>query len=334
MDHIWRLIPLLTGLLACYTSGSDNTGANDGLSFLVIGDWGGLPSFPYRTLIEEAVANHLGNLAESTASKFVLALGDNFYFDGVSSVKDPRFQETYESVFKAVHSDINWYLIAGNHDHNGNVTAQIAYSNLDKRWNYPDLYYTLGFTIPGSAKTFSVVMIDTVVLCGNSDHDMLYKQPEMPGSPEEAEKQWTWIENQLKKNRAEYLLVAGHYPVFSVAEHGPTGCLVERLMPLLYKYNVTAYLSGHDHNLQHLQYTKHNHTVDYFVSGAANFMDASTEHKGDIPPGSFRFHWADMFSLGGLAHVHVTDSIMTWTFVESNGKTLYRHKMLPRRING
>uniref|UniRef100_A0A915HWB4 Calcineurin-like phosphoesterase domain-containing protein n=1 Tax=Romanomermis culicivorax TaxID=13658 RepID=A0A915HWB4_ROMCU len=49
---------------------------------------------------------------------------------------------------------------------------------------------------------------------------------------------------------AEYLFIAGHYPVYSTADHGPTQCLIDKLNPLMQKYNVTAYLSGHDHNLQ------------------------------------------------------------------------------------
>jgi tartrate-resistant acid phosphatase type 5 len=50
--------------------------------------------------------------------------------------------------------------------------------------------------------------------------------------------------------RAPYLLVNGHYPVYSVAEHGPTQCLIDHLRPLLHQYHATAYICGHDHNLQ------------------------------------------------------------------------------------
>ncbi len=49
---------------------------------------------------------------------------------------------------------------------------------------------------------------------------------------------------------APYLIVSGHYPIYSIAEHGPTACLVDRLRPLLHQYQATTYLCGHDHNLQ------------------------------------------------------------------------------------
>lgn len=50
--------------------------------------------------------------------------------------------------------------------------------------------------------------------------------------------------------RADFLFVSGHYPIYSTCEHGPFECLINKLDPLLRHYNVNAYFSGHDHNLQ------------------------------------------------------------------------------------
>lgn len=65
------------------------------------------------------------------------------------------------------------------------------------------------------------------------------------------------IENQLRhidamlaeavKGNPTWLLVAGHYPVFSTGEHGDTSELKNYLVPLLQKYRVHAYFCGHDH---------------------------------------------------------------------------------------
>lgn len=68
--------------------------------------------------------------------------------------------------------------------------------------------------------------------------------------PKKAVEQWKWIEETLASSKADYLLVGGHFPVWSIAEHGPTEILVHSLKPLLEKYKVTSYISGHDHNLQ------------------------------------------------------------------------------------
>lgn len=60
--------------------------------FLILGDWGGLPTSPYRTAIEKDVAQAMDTIAGERNTKFQLALGDNFYFDGVKDVDDKRFQ--------------------------------------------------------------------------------------------------------------------------------------------------------------------------------------------------------------------------------------------------
>ncbi len=68
-----------------------------------MGDWGGLPDFPYRTPIEKAVGRQMGKLAETLDIQFVLALGDNFYFDGVKDVEDPRFQVSDDASERSFH---------------------------------------------------------------------------------------------------------------------------------------------------------------------------------------------------------------------------------------
>ena len=61
----------------------------------------------------------------------------------------------------------------------------------------------------------------------------------------------------------------GHYPVYSIAEHGPTACLVQRLEPMLHKYAASMYIDGHDHNMQ-ASAEKHNSHNDDTNRGYSN----------------------------------------------------------------
>lgn len=104
-------------------------------------------------------------------------------------------------------------------------------------------------------------------MCGNVEHDSLNLEPEFYSRKEEEESDsyFQALEAELKSvndnEKVDYLIVAGHFPVWSIAEHGPTKCLVDKLRPLLHKYKVSAYLSGHDHNLQHIS---DNYLGNYF----------------------------------------------------------------------
>ncbi|KAI1886808.1 hypothetical protein AGOR_G00199620 [Albula goreensis] len=242
-------------VILCYPSSfmdlEDNANARNksSIRFLAVGDWGGLPYPPYITPIEKATSREMGKVADQMGADFVLALGDNFYYKGVDSVNDPRFQDTFEHVFTADSLNIPWYVVAGNHDHAGNVKAQIEYSRHSERWRFPYYYYELNFRVPRTDSTLTILMVDTVLLCGNSD-DYEDQKPRGPLNAVDANRQLRWIQQRLEKSKADFLLVAGHYPVWSVSEHGPTECLLKRLRPLLVKHKATAYLCGHDHNLQ------------------------------------------------------------------------------------
>lgn len=84
----------LSTFLAFANSVVDVSG--NSLDFLVIGDWGGMSDEPYYTVGQSKVASVMGKKAQEIDSQFTLAVGDNFYEDGVKDVNDPRFSETFE----------------------------------------------------------------------------------------------------------------------------------------------------------------------------------------------------------------------------------------------
>jgi len=273
---------LLVLLCSCLFSvtGTKNEGFSNGdgneLCFPVVGDIGGIPQHPYSTWTQRKVAILLGKVTEKLNCKFVLGVGDNFYYDGVRTVDDPRFIQTFESVYTAPSLHIPWHMIAGNHDHHGNVSAQIAYTKKSRRWHFPNFFYSTVHEIPNTGKLLEVLAIDTTMLCW-------YKK--QSGAPD-PDTQLKWIEEKLRNSIADYIVVAGHHPIFSAGKHGSTGCLQSKLQPLLKKYSVTAYFSGHDHNLQHIH--EDNHDVHYFVSGSGNFHDTVQWHKHALPSGSLK----------------------------------------------
>uniref|UniRef100_A0A3Q1KC68 Tartrate-resistant acid phosphatase type 5 n=1 Tax=Anabas testudineus TaxID=64144 RepID=A0A3Q1KC68_ANATE len=287
------------------------------IKFLAVGDWGGLPYAPYVTAVQRATAREMGIVADQMGADFILALGDNFYYKGVDSVDSPRFKDTFEAVFTAKSLQVPWYVIAGNHDHAGNVKAQIDYSQRSDRWKFPSYYYELNFHIPNTGKTLTIIMLDTVMLCGNS-LDYADEKPRGPVSLVAANRQLTWLQERLARSKADFLLVAGHYP-----------CLLHNLNPLLKKYKATAYLCGHDHNLQYIEESD----IGYVVSGAGNFLDPDTRHWNNVPKGSVKFFTGQASTLGGFIHAEVTKNKMTVTFFQAKGTSLYRTVLSQREFN-
>ncbi|XP_056890444.1 tartrate-resistant acid phosphatase type 5a isoform X1 [Takifugu flavidus] len=308
---------------SCYSTTFQDlplTGRNrTSIKFLAIGDWGGLPYPPYTTVVQRTTAQEMSNTAERMGADFIVALGDNFYYKGVRSVDSSRFKQTFEDVYTQKSLMVPWYVLAGNHDHAGSVKAQMEYSQISDRWNFPAYYYELNFRIPNTEKTLTILMLDTVKLCGNSN-DFSDEKPRGPLSALEANRQLTWLQERLDRSEADFLLVAGHYPVWSVSHHGPTACLLQKLRPLLIKHKATAYLCGHDHNLQYIKES----SVGYVVSGAGNFMDPSKHHWHEVPKGTVKFFTGQMSTLGGFVHAEVTQKEMILTFIQAKGTSLYR----------
>lgn len=304
-------------------------------NFLVMGDWGGQPIFPYTTPEEKKTANGMGSVGSAHSSKYCLTLGDNFYYDGVKSTEDHRWKSTFENVFTdpSLQSDDYFRVLLGNHDHNGNTTAQVQYSNISKKWRMDDLYWSFSEKIPVGDKTVTLdtIMIDTVIWSGSEHyfddegnmHSVNGDQLPGPSDPIAADKQKSWLEDKLKNSFADYVIVAGHYPVYSICEHGPTNILVEELIPLLEKYNVSAYLNGHDH-CQELVDTSDKGGLQFHTIGSAHVNSADVSHKSSVPDGSLKWHvGTEDGQTGGFGRITINADGMTVQHYAGNGTVVY-----------
>lgn len=297
-------------------------------SFLVMGDWGGQSTFPYTTQAQRDVAKGMETKAVKLDSQFVIALGDNFYETGIGgSCNDPRFKETFDSVYTGSGLQKPFYVIPGNHDHYGNVTAQVEFTNIDptKRWKMPNTYYNFIAESPSWSAQF--VMIDTVVLAGNSDLNQT--EPEDLGA---AQSQLAWIEASLQASKADYLFVAGHYSVFSGAKHGSDKNLDENVLPLLQKYNVTAYLSGHDHTAQYLKLGD----LAFIQQGAGHECCYTNNNEKNLPKDvDLQFHLWDSGSgspeEGSFSSMTLKPTGGSVTYYSPSGKELFTAELSARK---
>ena len=99
----------------------------------------------------------------------VIALGDNFYSSGVSSVTDSLWSTMWKNVYLTDSSPLNvpWYAVLGNHDYGSisNAEAQInRYKTVDDdNWIMPSHNYTEVFDIVGGG-SLQIIFIDTTTL--------------------------------------------------------------------------------------------------------------------------------------------------------------------------
>jgi len=198
------------------------------------------------------------------------------------------------------------------------------------RWNMPATYYTFTQELPGGLETVQFVMVDTETLFGGENptppvlpslgypyagaaaatRKLAQSSEADPGAdslldppvpltwvpPPVDEAQWTWVGEVLSNSTADWLIVVGHHPVWSVGEYGPTWLLVERLLPLMEAAGVALYIGGHEHMMEHFRSEPHASGVDFLVVGNGAYWNDTapedTEHAADCPAGSLQFQYA------------------------------------------
>lgn len=248
--------------------------------------------------------------------------------------------------------------IAGNHDYCGNVEAQIEYSKKpNSRWTFPDYNHRVlkefvantgalasESLVETKTMKLEIIMIDTVQIAGydacaeNMSSAQNCYSSSTPAHIDSAQASATlsWIEDALIESDADYLLVAGHYPIYSACTHGNTDSLIQHLDPMLRKYGVTAYLSGHDHCQSHFQYDG----MDYIVTGTGDGCCYAADNAKYLPvDGELKYILADTYDYagdsgirGGFASFYLDDKEMIIYLHNQDGDMLYETRLSPRVV--
>ncbi|EKX50127.1 hypothetical protein GUITHDRAFT_53213, partial [Guillardia theta CCMP2712] len=200
----------------------------------------------------------------------IVSVGDHAYPRGLKgSNETARLRRGWKEVYTGGElSHVPWYLTPGNHDCVGDVQAEYKYAEEESRWRMSP-FQAAHFPLPGSTQNTSLllIMLDMCTwVCGKEGEPnfrcLASEKDGMPavrhmGSARRQE-MISWLGKTLKDQCGRrdggrsWCIVAGHWPVFSFSGNGPTDILIEELLPVLKSHRVHAYLSGHDHNMQHV----------------------------------------------------------------------------------
>ncbi|KAF4669504.1 hypothetical protein FOL46_001372 [Perkinsus olseni] len=273
------------------------------LGFVSLGDWGDATGGLSATA--KTLKSTLAARPWSAAMQFIALIGDNFYENGVSNWDDSQFEDTFES-----HMDFGyalpWYAVLGNHDYRQDALAQVIRTRINPsgRWQMPGRYFSPPIFHSGLLVSICAVFIDT---------QDLYQEGQL-----------RFLRARLASSecqQATFIVVFGHHPVYSVGWHGDNDYMIRDVLPLLKRYSVDLYVSGHDHDLQWLQ----EDSLSFVVSGAA-----SKKRETNYKPDEKQLVWSQGNVHGFTRHLATSSNLVT-EFVDSESGRVLKSFSIPAR---
>lgn len=298
--------------------------ATDGpANLLLIGDWG-WSGDDSQTQVAEAMQVYV--VQKGLTIDALLLLGDNFYDDLPGGAESPLWQTKFEQMYPVSQFNCPAYAILGNHDYqfapDSKVDAELQYAAAGtSRWTMPSRYYR--FTVPAENPLVTVLALDS-----NTPNEPANPPP--PNSsfytptPQDVAAQQQWLTAELAKPlTTPFLIVMGHQPMYSNGVFGDNATLVESWDPLFRQHGVHLYVSGHNHDLEHLEFA--GHPTSFVVSGGGGAW--LTSEKSDNSTRESYFSQSHGFTL-----VKVHSTLMTVRHIDPNGNVLHAFSKTPEGV--
>jgi tartrate-resistant acid phosphatase type 5 len=290
--------------------------APDAHHLFAIGDWGEESHQSQQLAVAHAMREYATN--HSIRAESLVLLGDNWYGWLMGGLHSSRWKDQFEDVYSADVFPGRCYAVLGNHDYEkrpgSKAEAQLEYAAEGKsRWTMPAKWYSFWFPQRDP-------MVRFIALDSNFPHRAhFFRTPTM--THQEMEAQGAWLRNELSQSStALYTAVLAHHPIFSNGDHGDTPSLIRDWDPLLRERKVHLYLSGHDHDLQHLEFEAS--PTSYVISGGggAKLRNLKRQPSARGPYG---------LKVAGFTHLEVNRERIVVRLVDSNGQVLHGFRKTP-----
>jgi hypothetical protein len=270
-------------------------------NFFIISDMGETLGYG-----NDSVAAILNKLAPVVQPRFIISSGDFFHNDGVKSVEDSLWPLMTAKIFASPFMKIDVYPIDGNHEYIGNPQAPVEYSAINPHWKMEARDYTFVKKIDSTASV-RFVMIDTSPFVEKYKKDPKYHSVKL----QDWRKTVVFLDSVLRTSHEKWKVVVGHHPIYtSDFGQGSTYELIKYVDPLLRKYNVDMYFSGHIHKFEHVQ----RDGMDYFT----------TTNGGSVPRVATPWFYTRFVKKTlGFTVCSVTDDIFSIFFVDKSGNVVY-----------
>ena len=285
----------------------------------MIGDWGTDRYVPQQVSVSQSMQmwmdrNHLTPNA-------MLLLGDNWYGKLHGGVNDHRWADQFENMYPANRFPGPAFAVLGNHDYEkgrtDKVQLQLDYpKSRQTRWTMPARWYTKLY--PEQNPVAKFIFLDSN-LPGTKPFDPWPWSYLM--SHEDADAQDQWFRAELAKPReVPFLIVVCHHPLFTNGVHRDNPVLIPRWDPLLRQARVDFYITGHDHDLQHLEFEGHPTSFVVSGGGGAELVDWSVKPSKRGPFGG---------KVLGFSHLELTREAATLRHITLNAQELHTFRKTP-----
>ncbi|HEY4786049.1 MAG TPA: hypothetical protein VIH57_08365 [Bacteroidales bacterium] len=237
----------------------------------------------------ESMSIHSGSQPE-----FIVSCGYNSHVYGKQSMNTPLGLSSFQYVFDHSSLPVDYYPL-----------PEARERSLKKTKN--EGYYTITRKVSDTVSA-RFIFLDT--------HSLLVDSTDRI----KAEKQLQWLANILQHAREDWILVAGHDPVFSeIAVPGCRNDFKIRIRSLLERYHVDFYLTGCGQGFEHASLKRS--TLECFSSGSDSGNGSLVKNENVLFSSS----------LPGFVLMTISDFWMETFYITTDGKVIYSTKRMKRR---